>query len=66
MSLIDGITHCETNDNVMQIYLNYPLLESLVYRFQEVVTRPKEYFIEHNSETDPEHDKDTKQLFKDS
>jgi len=59
----DGTTRCKTENNISHIYLNYPLLESLVYRFQEVVTRPKEYFIEHNSETDPEHDKDTKQLF---
>ncbi len=59
----NGETSCETKDGVAHIYLNYPLLESLVYRFQEVVTRPKEYFIEHNSESDPEHDEDTKQLF---
>ena len=59
----DGTTRCETDNNIVSIYLNYPLLESLVYRFQEVVTRPKEYFLEHNSESDPEHDKDTKQLF---
>ena len=59
----DGSTRCETENNISHIYLNYPLLESLVYRFQEVVTRPKEYFIEHNSETDPEHDQDTQQLF---
>jgi len=60
----DGTTHCETDGNISHIKLNYPVLESLVYRFQEVVTRPKEYFIEHNSETDPEHDEDTQQLFK--
>lgn len=60
----DGATHCETEGNISRINLNYPLLESLVYRFQEVVTRPKEYFIEHNPETDPEHDQDTQQLFK--
>jgi len=59
----DGTTRCKTDNNISHISLNYPLLESLVYRFQEVVTRPKEYFIEHNSESDPEHDKDTKQLF---
>lgn len=59
----DGTTRCETDNNISHIYLNYPRLESLVYRFQEVVTRPKEYFIEHNSETDPEHDQDTQQLF---
>ena len=59
----DGTTRCKTENNISHIYLNYPLLESLVYRFQEVVTRPKEYFLEHNSESDPEHDKDTKQLF---
>jgi|GEM_PF-532603 len=59
----DGNTHCETDGNISHIKLNYPRLESLVYRFQEVVTRPKEYFIEHTSETDPEHDKDTQQLF---
>jgi len=59
----DGETHCKTEGNISYINLNYPLLESLVYRFQEVVTRPKEYFIEHTSETDPEHDKDTQQLF---
>lgn len=59
----DGSTHCETKGNISHINLNYPRLESLVYRFQEVVTRPKEYFIEHNPETDPEHDKDTQQLF---
>ncbi|QMU61081.1 MAG: hypothetical protein GKR92_04940 [Gammaproteobacteria bacterium] len=59
----DNTTRCKTENNVSHIYLNYPLLESLVYRFQEVVTRPKEYFLEHNSESDPEHDKDTKHLF---
>ena len=59
----DGTTRCKTENNTSHIYLNYPLLESLVYRFQEVVTRPKEYFVEHNSESDPDHDKDTKQLF---
>ena len=59
----DDTTHIETNNNVTTIYLNYPKLESVIYRFQEVVTRPKEYFIEHNAETDPEHDKDTQQLF---
>ena len=59
----DGTTQCKTEKNTSHIYLNYPLLESLVYRFQEVVTRPKEYFEEHNSESDPDHDKDTKQLF---
>ena len=59
----DDTTHIETDNNVTNIYLNYPKLESVIYRFQEVVTRPKEYFIEHNAETDPEHDKDTQQLF---
>ncbi len=59
----NGETRCESKDSITHIFLNYPLLESLVYRFQEVVTRPKEYFIEHNAESDPEHDKDTKQLF---
>ena len=59
----DGIMHCENENNISHIRLNYPLLESLIYRFQEVVTRPKEYFIEHNAENDPEHDNDTKQLF---
>lgn len=59
----DDATHIETDNNVTTIYLNYPKLESVIYRFQEVVTRPKEYFIEHNAETDPEHDKDTQQLF---
>ncbi|MEM7400977.1 MAG: hypothetical protein AAF304_03395 [Pseudomonadota bacterium] len=60
----DGIMHSESENNISQIRLNYPLLESLIYRFQEVVTRPKEYFIEHNAVNDPEHDKDTRQLFK--
>ena len=59
----DGIMHCKTENNIMHVKLNYPLLESIIYRFQEVVTRPKEYFIEHNAENDPEHDQDTKQLF---
>lgn len=59
----DGIMHSEIENNISHIRLNYPLLESLIYRFQEVVTRPKEYFIEHNAENDPEHDKDTRQLF---
>ncbi len=59
----NGETHCKVEDTITHVYLNYPLLESIVYRFQEVVTRPKEYFLEHNSELDPEHDKDTKQLF---
>ncbi len=59
----DGEMHCKTENNISQVRLNYPLLESLIYRFQEVVTRPKEYFIEHNAENDPEHDKDTRQLF---
>jgi len=60
----DGEMHCKTENNISHIRLNYPLLESLIYRFQEVVTRPKEYFIEHSTENDPEHDKDTRQLFK--
>ena len=59
----DGSMSCKIENNISHIRLNYPLLESLIYRFQEVVTRPKEYFIEHNAETDPEHDKDTRQLF---
>ena len=29
-------------DNVTTLSLNYPLLESLVYRFQELITRPQE------------------------
>ncbi len=59
----DGEMHCKTENNISHIRMNYPRLESLIYRFQEVVTRPKEYFIEHNAENDPEHDKDTRQLF---
>jgi formylmethanofuran dehydrogenase subunit B len=59
----DGTTHTKTDNNVTHVNLNYPRLESIIYRFQEVVTRPKEYFLEHNAELDPEHDKDTQQLF---
>jgi len=59
----DGMMQCKTENNISYVYFNYPLLESLIYRFQEVITRPKEYFIEHTAESDPDHDKDIKQLF---
>ena len=52
----NGTTQCETDNNITQILFNYPVLESLIYRFQEVVTRPKEYFSEC--------DKETEELFK--
>jgi len=59
----DGKTSCEVKDNITHILLNYPLLESVIYRFQEVVTRPKEYFSENADGNHQEHDKDTKHLF---
>lgn len=59
----DGSTRCEIENNITHVYLNYPLLESLVYRFQEVVTRPKEYFLEKNTESESGIDQDTAQLF---
>ena len=42
----DGKSQCDTENNITQVFLNYPVLESLIYRFQEIVTRPKEYFSE--------------------
>lgn len=48
----DGMTQCETDNNITQILFNFPVLESLIYRFQEIVTRPKEYFSECDRETE--------------
>ena len=52
----DGTTRCEVEDNITHVQLNYPRIESLIYRFQEVVTKPKEYFTSTDAQT--------KELFK--
>ncbi len=48
----DGITQCEVENNITHVKFNYPLIESLVYRFQEVITRPKEYFTDRDLQTE--------------
>ncbi len=37
----DGVTRCEQKENITYMFLNYPLLESIIYRFQEIITKEK-------------------------
>ena len=48
----DGMTQVSSEDNnITQMNLNFPLLESLVYRFQEVVTKPQDNFLDVDEDT---------------
>ena len=48
----DGVTRVTSEENnITRMLLNFPLLESLVYRFQEIITRPKESITNIDSDT---------------
>ena len=50
---IDGTTRSINEEgNVTRLLLNFPLLESIIYRLQEVITKPKEAFNNIDAATD--------------
>ena len=46
----DGKTRCEQKENITYMFFNYPLLESIIYHFQEIIT--KENISNHDKESE--------------